>query len=391
MSISSNGSFSINHGSGVRLTGVTHSDFSKGKSAAVKHKTKSEKSDNKANDVLTGGLMRNKSASVNISEKGKELAKKLRDTSVDEIEEKKSETREKLERVSDLNAKLRNDKELTDEDREFINDELKTLSSELYKEKRFGQITKEEAQMVMGAVQESMIQRIQMYSDMQKELEAQKDAAESGMTARKVAEAEQEQSQKKRIIEILEETLEEDDEEDEDGKVVELEKSGDTESISGNDIGENNTGIIQFENEEKPVKSSEELLKFRAIDLIDKNKEELVNMISESTAESDEVREINALMDEELIRTYDLFTNPELSEEEKLKEFNESQNYMRDLYKDKTIATVSARLDFDAWLIGKIEFNAHNNLHEVLKDDNVINGMGGLDMVREFMINANPF
>ncbi len=389
----SNERFSVNLHSGVRLCGVTGSDRAKGKSAAVKHNSKSLKSNKESkNDVLTSGVVRNKSATVNISEQGKELAKKLRETTPDEIEEKKAETREKLERVDFLNAKLREGKELSDEDREFINEELKTLSSQNYVEKRLYRITKEDADKVMAAVQDSMVQRIQMYSDMQKELEAQKDAAAAGMSAQKIAEAEQEQAQKKRIIEILEETLEE-DEEEEDGKVIDLgeETSEDSDNAISADIGENSTGILQFESEETAVKSTEDLLKFRAIDLIDKNKEQLGEMLGQSISESDEVREVNGKMDAELIRTYDLFTNPELPEEEKLKMFNESQKHMRELFKDKMIATVSSRLDFDSWLIGKIEFNAHNNLHEVIKDDSVVNGLGELDMVRDFMTNANPF
>ena len=88
-----------------------------------------------------------------------------------------------------------------------------------------------------------------MYSDMQKELEAQKDAAAAGMSAQKIAEAEQEQAQKKRIIEILDETLKEDDEE-EDGKVIDLgeENTEDSPNAISADISENSTGIIQFEN-----------------------------------------------------------------------------------------------------------------------------------------------
>ncbi|WP_155843259.1 hypothetical protein [Butyrivibrio sp. NC2002] len=47
------------------------------------------------------------------------------------------------------------------------------------------------------------------------------------------------------------------------------------------------------------------------------------------------------------------------------------------------------RFDFSSWLIGKIEFNRHNRLKDVLNLDGVDSGMGGIDMVRDFLINDN--
>ncbi len=70
---------------------------------------------------------------------------------------------------------------------------------------------------------------------------------------------------------------------------------------------------------------------------------------------------------------------------------NESQVNMQELYKAKITGTVMSKLDFDSWLISKIEFNAHNNIREVLKDDNVVNSLGGIDMVKDFLTNANAY
>lgn len=246
-------------------------------------------------------------------------------------------------------------------------------------------MTRDDYEAVIEALQENMIQRIQLYSDMQKELESQKYSDEVGQNAQKLAEAEEEQSQKKRIVEILQETLEEDDEEKGNFGVEAEDKAVDVEASEN--------GIIEFEAEEdkKKSKSAEELLKFRAIDLIDKNKEQIASMLGQSSSESADVREYNNLMDEELIRSYDLLSSDELSEEEKLKEFNNSWDHMRELHREKMVSTAMSKIDFDTWLISKIEFNSHNNIHEVLKDDSVDSSMGGLDRVREFLTNANPF
>ena len=46
----------------------------------------------------------------------------------------------------------------------------------------------------------------------------------------------------------------------------------------------------EFENDEQAVKSSEDILKFRAIDLIDKNKEQIENMLTQSQGETEEIR-----------------------------------------------------------------------------------------------------
>lgn len=387
MGISVNNHLSFSLNSGIKMVGASHGKSTDTKSAGVKHNSQNIKSNSESlvSDSLTGGVVRNKAATVDLSKEGKNLARKLKESKIEELKEQSSETRNSLEKVNILNGKLRSGENLSDEDRDFINEELKKLSSQNYVEKRFHVMTKEDYEGVMGALQEHMIQRIQLYSDLQKELEAQKDSDEVGRNAQKIAEAEQEQSQKKRIIEILDETLKEDDEEKNtdtnDGEVAASEPSSE----------QNDSGIIQFENEEKTVKSQEELLKFRAIDLIDKNKEQLEGMFSQSASESDAVREADRLMDAELIRSYDLLTNNDLTEEDKLKEFNNSWDYMHELHYNKMIDQAMSKLDFDTWLISKIEFNSHNNLHEVIKDDNIDNPMGGIDMVRDFLTNANPF
>ena len=132
-------------------------------------------------------------------------------------------------------------------------------------------------------------------------------------------------------------------------------------------------------------------MKFKAMDIIADNREQLDSMFSQSASESKDVTDANARMDEDLIRTYDILTNDEISADEKLSAFNESQVNMNELFRNKVVGTVMSKLDFDSWLIGKIEFNAHNNIREVIKDDSVINPMGGIDMVRDFLTNANAY
>ncbi len=395
-------SFNIN--SGIRLSGVVHSDFSNKNKSAISHGSKSVRaggenetvishgaksvkaSGNKevAGGNLTAGLMRNKADRVDLSREGRELARKLREDKIDELKEKTSEARSGLERVDELNKKLREGEALSDEDREFINDELKKLSAQNYVDKRYHVFTRDDYEQAISTLQENMKQRIRLYSDMQRELEAQKDDDYAAKTAQMLAKAEDEQGREKRIVEILKDTLSEDDEDETEEKEV-------NETATGEKAETTEGGVIEFENEEHAAKTQEEIQKFRAIDLIDSNKEQLDKMQLQSGAESKEARELDAKMDEELIRSYDLLSNDELSEEEKLDEFNKSYAYMNNLLHDKCIETVKSKLDFDSWLVGKIEFNAHNNIHEVTDDGNIINAMGGLDMVLDFLTDANAY
>ena len=389
MSTSSNNRLSISFGKGVHFAGIEHKDPAKTKSAGLKHNSKNIKSNNVSEtaDPLKNGLVRNKSASVDISNEGRELAKKLRDSKAEEIKEKAAQTQSSLERVDALNAKLQSGEELSDEDRDFINEELKKLSAQNYADKRFHVLTREDYEQAMGSLQENMIQRLRLYSDMQQELEAQEYSDEAIKDSQMLAEAQEDQNQKKKIIEILRESIktDEDDEEDED---VELE---DVDILA--EDGEEESGVLEFEDEDGKVteKTPEDKMKFKAMDVISDNKEQLDSMFGQSASESKDVRDANALMDEDLIRTYDILTNDEISEEEKLSAFNESQVNMNELFRNKVVGTVMSKLDFDSWLIGKIEFNAHNNVKEVLKDDSVINSMGGIDMVKDFLTNANAY
>ncbi len=388
MSTSSNNRFSINFGNGVHFAGIEHKNPAKSKSAGLKHNSKNVKSNNVADtaDPLKNGVVRNKSASVDISKEGRELAKKLRDDKAEEIRDKAAQTKSSLERVDALNAKLRSGEELSDEDRDFINEELKKLSAQNYADKRLHVVTKEDYEQAMGALQENMIQRIRLYADMQEELEAQKYSDEAIKNSQMLAEAQEDQNQKKKIIEILREITKS----DEDEEIDEVEVD-DVDILEEDE--EEKSGVLEFEDEDGRVreKTPEEKLKFKAIDLVDDNKEKLKNMFNKSASESKEVQDAHSLMDEDLVRTYDILTNDEISEEEKLSAFNESQVNMQELYKAKITGTVMSKLDFDSWLISKIEFNAHNNIREVLKDDNVVNSLGGIDMVKDFLTNANAY
>lgn len=112
-------------------------------------------------------------------------------------------------------------------------------------------------------------------------------------------------------------------------------------------------------------------------------------MSSRYVAAAESKNEYDKLMDEEFLRISDLLANDELSEEEKLKEFKTSNDYMTELNANKIRQEVINRFDFSSWLIGKIEFNNHNKLKDVLNLDGVDSGMGGIDMVRDFLINDN--
>lgn len=350
------------------------------KANSGKHVIKTNK--NKDDDI--GMLIgRGKSATVDISKEGRKLLRDLQKEKYDEVQKSIEETAEGYQKANNLYSRLQReeDYELTDEDKAFVNDSLLELTAKKYVYDKTHIITKEEYQGLLSELKEEFNARIQMYADMQDKLEADFLGDETSKRAQMIANAKLDETQKKRIIEILDEVLKEDDEEE----------SEETEEVkSAEDSGENseNTepGVLQFD---ETGKSMDEQLLDRAFDLIDRNKETLDNLASKTVADSKETREFSDKMDAEFLRVADLLNNEELTEEQKLEEFVNSAEYMKDLNHEKMLSEVRNRFDFSTWLVGKIEFNNHNNLREVLNTGGSKNGMGGLDMVLDFLINDN--
>lgn len=334
--------------------------------------SKSKSRSHKKNDLPIMDV--EKSATVDFSKDGRELAKKLREDKRKETKINIEETWKQIGEADRLSNKIESGEELTDVDKEFINDNLQKITSERYVYNKTHIITKDEYEAVLKTLKENFEARLNMYADMQKKLDAQGLEDEHNKNAQFIAKAKQDENEKQRIIDILKETLDVDDEdEEEENKKTESDENKDDSALEFDETG----------------KTADEQLIDRAFDLIDKNKEAVDEMSSRYVAAAESKNEYDKLMDEEFLRISDLLANDELSEEEKLKEFKTSNDYMTELNANKIRQEVINRFDFSSWLIGKIEFNNHNKLKDVLNLDGVDSGMGGIDMVRDFLINDN--
>ena len=169
-----------------------------------------------------------KSATVDISKDGRELAKKLREDKRKEIQINIEETWKKIGEADKLSSKIESGEELTDIEKEFINDNLQKITSERYVYNKTHIITRDEFEGALKTLKENFEARLNMYADMQKRLDAQGLADELNKNAQFIAKAKQDENEKQRIIDILKETLDADDEdEEEENKKTESDENQD--------------------------------------------------------------------------------------------------------------------------------------------------------------------
>ena len=288
-------------------------------------------------------------ASMDISRDGRALARRLRNETTPELRyDLVRSAQEDLGKVNELIKKTNDGGELTDEERSFVDDAMRSITAANYAEKKTHVLTDSELDGTLKALKDHFTERAELYADLQRKKEAQRGADEQDKTAKLLARARQEDEEDQRIVDTLRETLEQEDEE--------REEEADT--VSEDDEEHTTMSNVDAEEERESGKSLQTQFLGQALDMIDRNRERIDGVGSRARAEYGEAQTLDQAVESELDRISGLLENDELTEEEKLMEFKTSYDSMNQMFEDKTLADVAAHVDFDTWLVSRIEGQA---------------------------------
>lgn len=337
-----------------------------------------------------GNLTKKTDADVKVSDEGLTICRKLRQANLETTQKELKEADEDNKRIMKISLKLQQDEELTEEDKGFIDDGLLELTTADYVEKRNRYLNLSEIEGVLEKndkkahldyelvksivemLRGHFIQRVNMYSDIQRDIITKMHEDEQDSTNQKIAKAMEEDEEGKGMLKVMKETLE--DEEDKEGEVEEKKDSEDAEDsqeVSEEQEAEE-AGKLEFEDESEDEESDDEMDWYfrKGINLINRNEEKLYNMGNQYKNETRDMMEADRAMDEEYLRISNLLTNEEISRKEKMAEYETSKEHMNQLYANKLYSQIASYIDYETWANSKIELQHRDQVKEILRSEN---------------------
>ncbi|MEE3453617.1 hypothetical protein [Dialister sp.] len=368
--------------------------FSKAQVSGVSVPMKASEKKSSENNISAKEAFRPEaSATARISDKGREKLQDMREKER-ALDADEKQTRENMKRVDGLISKVNKGGTLSDEEKAFVNDEIQTLASQNYVEKRTHFFTDDELKEAMGKLQKNYLRRLDMYRSMQEQVQSQGEANDLARTDRAVQNAKDVQEKGKRIMDILKKSLKTPEEDDLKAEAVAgKEKTSDSEDSSGQTVSAQNaveetddtvpTTTADKKAEEDGAGLDHEASKGDGI--IEKNLRLLNNMDGFVDAQARYTKQCDSLMDDAFLDVSNTLSSDEAGAEEKLKAYGSYQEEMQHIYADKLTATAQVRFDSSTRTIGRIEMNAHDDLAEVIRDFVNNNGKKGINMAKGFL------
>lgn len=251
---------------------------------------------------------------------------------------------------------VRNGEKLSQDDQKWLNDELKSMTSDQYDKMKNLRLSDDDKE-VLAELRKHYMQRQEMFQDLLKEVNSQKADSQAISDVQFLA-SQLESKEKEEMVEVLKESLDLEDEEEvsedsDSSKAVE-----DEEEISGDNPEENNLSL-----EESTIIKDEG----RAMDVISGNKEKLKAMDAQKTKESIAMHQYDAMLDSLYADTQKALADEKMDIKDKVKTYDYFKETSNDLARSREISRHKMEFDFETKMIGKIMFQSHNDMSEVLK------------------------
>lgn len=248
---------------------------------------------------------------------------------------------------------VKNGEKLSSKDQKWLNEELQTMASGQYSAMKSFRLS-DDCEAVLMALKEHYFQRQRIFEDMQKQVEAQRMSSESYDEVKFFAE-QFETEKEKDTVEMLKETLGQEEQESEacDEEANE-EDSNEISEADALDLEQEKA----FDDEKK------------AVNIITANQEQLEEIGKQKSKELTTQRKLDSLLDELYDRTKKDIASQELTNEEKVKAYENFVDASKVLAFDREIERHKVKFDYETQMLSKIMFQSHNDLSEVLKKYN---------------------
>lgn len=332
------------------------------------HYTKSDKK----NGIVMTNSQADPAASVDLSKSGRYKARMLK-------ESEQSQTNDVMDKaestINDIIDTVQNGGKLSKDQERIFQEEMKKMASKHYSDMKDMKLKPAD---VLQELKENFLQRQQIFADMQKKVESEMSDEQDLSDNVKLMTVQQENDEQKKLIEILKESLDDGEKDsDQDGN-KKVDEDSDQKSY---DVATENEDADATENVDDGALSD----KLRAADLIDKNTKQISDMKSQSVNEGAKERQYAKNLDRDYEQIMDVLDHEEIAADEKLMAYEDYKANSYDNAYNREVYRIKKVFDLETWLMGKIQFNSNNDIHEV-KSDGPDRSRIGTDFIKKFMI-----
>ena len=345
-----------------KITGVQISGLNNNKTGGARKKF----AGNSASDA----------ASLDLSKSGRYKARMLKESekssSADEVMQKAEST------IDDIIDTVRNGGKLTEDQERIFNEGIKDLASKHQQDMKDMKLSPGD---VLQELKDNFLQRQQLFADLQEKVESEMSEQQDLTDNVKLMTSQQEQDEKKKLIEILKKTLE-DDSEETDNESDSDQKVDDDSPQTSFDVA---TDDSKQADDSDTVEDAALHDKLKAADMIDKNSRKISDMKDQSVSERKQELLYAKYLNQDYEKIMEALDQDEASPEEKLQAYDDyKQNSQVNAY-NREVHRIKKEFDLETWLMAKIQFQSHGEIHNVVTDGTDLSQIG-TDFIKKFLV-----
>lgn len=310
------------------------------------------------------------SVSVSISKSGREKARMLNEESLKNDDYmKNAET--KIDRILDT---IRQGGALSKEEEELVNNELKNMSEQKYKDYKDLRLSPED---VMEELKENYLRREKLFFDMQNQLEIEAKSQLDDFDTEKIMAYMQEKENDEEIIEMVKEYGEDEEET--------LEEESETKKAEEENLAEQEINLKVGDEPLEEVPSEDNGLKMRAMKKLEDIENQMDDVEEASAKARKEEHTFARNLEEDYKRMQQMLNSDEVSTKEKVKAYD---RFVKDGYanaKGREVERIKKEFDAETLMMAKIMFLGRNRMDQMI-DGKGNQGLIGTEFIKSFLI-----
>ena len=319
---------------------------------------------------VTKMVKENTAATVMISKEGRAKARMLDESSKNDDYMKHAE--KKIDNILDT---IRAGGTLSKEEEELVNNELKNMSEQKYKDYKELRLSPED---VIEELKDNYLRREKLFFDMQNQLETEAGNQSGDFDSSKILAYMQEKEYDEEIIEMVEEYGEEEDEK-------ELKESSETEETAEPEMDEQEINLNVGEKPVDEIALEEGNLKKRAM----KKMEDIENQMKDVEEASNQSRkkEIDFAkgLEEDYKRIQQIVHSDEISIKDKIKAYDRFGEEAGKNAKGREVERIRKEFDAETLIMARIMALGQNQMGHII-NGTTANNQIGTEFIKSFLI-----
>ncbi len=310
------------------------------------------------------------SATVTISKVGRARARMLNEASKKDEYMKSAES--KIDKILDT---IRNGGTLSKEEEELVNNELKSMSEQKYKDYKELRLSPED---VMAELKENYLRREKLFFEMQEQLEADANNQSDDFDTAKIMAYMQEKEYDEEIIEMIEECAEDEDEKN-------LKSDSETEEVVEKEADEKEINVNVGDESVEEFASEDSNLQKKAMKIIENIENEMNNVKDAREKSAKKENSFANGLEDDFKRIQQVLNNDEVSIKDKVEAYDRFESEARVNARGREVQRIKKQFDAETLMMARIMFQGHNRIDDVI-NGNANHGQMGTEFIKSFLV-----